>query len=1028
MTQRAAELSPAAFASFGALLRHLRRRARLTQRELAIAVGYSESQISRLEQGERLPDLAMLRAQFVPALDLANEPAWVARLLELAAATHTVPSNGPRPSPPDTTPAGDARAIFAPPLLATKLYRPRAHPDLVPRPRLLARLASALSVPLTLIAAPAGFGKTTLLAEWIEQTASPAAWLALDTGDNDPTTFLRYLVAALQTLSFQAGTTTLALLQAPEPLPPPALLTPLVNDLLFLPRDSVLVLDDYHVLTSVAVHAAVTFLLEHRPPALHIILTSREDPPLPLARLRGQRQLLELRAADLRFTSTEASAFLTEVMGVALSQPDMAALEQRTEGWVAGLQLAALALQDRADQDRFIAAFTGSNHYIADYLAAEVLDRLPAHLRTFVLQTAILERMCGPLCDAILGIGGHEPGAGDSLALGPRSPHSSASYSQIILDEMERRHLFLVPLDDIRGWYRYHHLFADMARAQLLLGASRDAVAELHRRASAWYEQQELITDALRHALAAGEYERAAAMVEQRIEVLVRSDIVSLAQWLALLPADLIRSRPRLCLAQAGISVMRHELEDAETWVHVVEHQDLPSALRDDLLSEAASIRVQIMFFCGDFPRTIAVAQHALASMPADNLRLRGEITHRLGAAHFLSGNLTTALPILGEARRLNETAGDIHNALVSAGNYAATLSNQGQLRDAVSYLQQAFKQFGEQDMHGLPNIAHFHHLLSSIFYEWNDLETAAWHVGQGIAQSERVGLLRHLIDCNIVQARIQYALGDPQRAQAILTRVAELVHRYNLPARYTSPLGVCQAILWLAQGNLDAACAWARDRGLNAADEPAYVRTEEYFILARVLLMQSNFEGAIGLLERLQRNAEANRQMYDAIHALALLAVAVHAARPSSDEALRLIERALTLAAPEGYIRTFVDVGSPMAALLRVAHRRGIVPDYTARLLAAFGNDEGGRTKDEVTSPPLPPSAFIPQSLVEPLSERELAVLRLVAVGYANQAIARELVIEVGTVKRHVHSLLGKLEVQNRTQAVARARELGLL
>ncbi|HEX9371402.1 MAG TPA: hypothetical protein VF897_10360, partial [Roseiflexaceae bacterium] len=444
---------------------------------------------------DQLPAGVTLRALGVYQLKDLQQPEEIFQLC-----SPDLPADFP-PRPSGGAPSAAPRVQ----LLGTKLYMPRARPDLVTRPRLFARLDAGLHAVLTLVCAPAGFGKSTLLAEWLRRTGRPAAWLGLDAGDSDPAVFLRYLVAALQALAPEVGATVLGLLQSPQPPPLEPLLTVLLNDLAALPQDSLLVLDDYHVLAAPPIHQAVSFLIDHLPPTLHLVIATREDPSLPLARLRARRQVAELRADQLRFTADEAAAFLTEVMGLPLSAADAAALEAHTEGWIAGLQLAALAMRDRADYTGFIAAFTGSNRFIVDYLTDEVLSRQPSHIQTFLLQTSILDRLCGPLCVAVLGVGGQRSGVGETPLIPDPRPLIPDSYSQLILEQLERANLFVTPLDAERRWYRYHHLFGEVLRERLQRGAAAAAVATLHRRASAWYEQQGLLQEAVQHALAAGD-------------------------------------------------------------------------------------------------------------------------------------------------------------------------------------------------------------------------------------------------------------------------------------------------------------------------------------------------------------------------------------------------------------------------------------------------------------------------------------------------------------------------------------------
>src|SRR6266545_2462204 len=586
---------------------------------------------------------------------------------------------------------GPGAGVASPQLLATKLYLPRVRPDLVARPRLFARLDAGLHGALTLVCAPAGFGKTTLLAEWLRRTGRAAAWLGLDAGDSDPAALLRYLVAALQTLVPELGATLLGLLQSPQPPPLETLLTILVNDLASVPHECILVLDDYHVLAGPPIHQAVSFLLDHLPPELHLIIATREDPPLPLARLRARRQVAELRAEQLRFTADEAAIFLTEVMGLPLSAADVAALGDRTEGWIAGLQLAALAMQDRDDHAGFIAAFTGSNRFVVDYLAAEVLSRQPSHIQTFLLQTSILDRMCGPLCDAVLGVGGQRSGVGETPLIPDPRPLIPDSYSQIILEHLERANLFVTPLDGERRWYRYHHLFGELLRERLRRGVAIAAVATLHRRASAWYEQHRLLPEAVQHALAAGDGPLAARLIEALARPMqLRGEMTTVMGWLAALPADVLRARPHLGLLYAWGLATTGQMLAAERWLQDVELCLADHVDRGNLLGEMTVIRVTIALIQGDYPRTLELARQALAYLPEDQLALRALTNMSLGTAYIGHGDLDAAGQSFVQASALYQAAGHMAMALLPLRRLARVQIVQGRLSQLDQTSQQA--------------------------------------------------------------------------------------------------------------------------------------------------------------------------------------------------------------------------------------------------------------------------------------------------------------------------------------------------
>ncbi|NTW01237.1 MAG: helix-turn-helix domain-containing protein [Oscillochloris sp.] len=1064
MDERERGQTPAAFSNFGELLRYLRRRAQLTQRDLAIAVDYSESQISRLEQGARQPDLTVLRALFVPALGLEDKPDWAARLLDLAsAASSIIRSTGP---PANTSGNLSLRApdhTHVSPLLETKLYLPRPRPDLVHRPHLSAYLDSLLTVPLTLIAAPAGFGKTTLLALWLQQAATPAVWLSLDAGDDDLPTFVRYLVATLQRTLPSAGQGTLALLGTSQPLPAQMLLTPLINDLLALLQDTVLVLDDYHVITSTVVHEVIAFLLAHLPPLLHLVIVSREDPPLPLARLRAGRHLIELRALDLRFSPEETATFLREVMGVTLVPEEIAALVTRTEGWIAGLQLAALALQDRADHRAFIHTFAGNNRYIADYLAAEVLDRLPGYLRTFVLQISILEQMCGPLCDALLGLStnasfaGAEPlsravGSKDeplSRAVGSKDDLvSTGSYSQLLFDQLERMNLFLVPLDSNRQWYRYHHLFAEVLRARLVSGTSAATVALLHQRASLWLEQHGLIPAAVRHALAAPDFERAAALIEQHaLPIAVSGPVHMVLGWLSALPEPLIRARPSLGILYASVLMMTDQLEMTQILLSDIEQAlpaDLPPASVCDIRGRIALLRAAVVRILGDQPQSVALSFQALELLPETESFWRAIAMVNVAHDYRLSGEvLPSAEHLAWDATAAVRAVGHRIATLRSITNLAQLYVLQGRLHQAaITYEEAAQVAIGPTGLHELVSSPAYYFGLGDLQREWNDLETAALYLRQGmdLVRGSTLTVEADMIVLGyIALARLKQATGDSSGALVTLNEFLRLARQRGFVATLLDHALAARARIWLMQGNLQAAREWADAAEPSLSSDLEYPQESQHLTWVRVRIIEARQGSAnrsmgavLHVLDNLIKMAEANERISSVIEGLILRALVLDLQRDRAG-ALRALERSLNLAAPEGYVRIFVDEGTPLADLLVQSAKRKVqnstVQRYIGQLLSAFPDKQLAAAPRAVVATQAPPLIIEDASpLVEPLSEREQTVLRLIAAGHSNQAISEALVIEVGTVKRHVHSLLGKLDAQSRTQAVARARELHIL
>jgi LuxR family transcriptional regulator, maltose regulon positive regulatory protein len=902
-------------------------------------------------------------------------------------------------------------------ILATKLYVPPPQPRVVLRPRLIERLNEGLRRRLTLISAPAGFGKTTLLSEWLASCERPAGWLSLDEGDSDPTRFLSYLVAALRTIAPNIGEGVLGALRSPQPPPTESILTVLLNEIATVPDDFVLVLDDYHVVDAQPVDDALAFLIEHLPPQVHLVIATREDPHLPLARLRARGQLTELRAADLRFTPSEAAEFLNQVMGLNLSAEEIAALETRTEGWIAGLQLAAISMRGREDVPGFIRAFAGDNRYILDYLVEEVLQRQPERIRSFLLQTSILDRLSGPLCDAVTG---QEEGTR-------------------MLEALERGNLFVVSLDDKRHWFRYHHLFADVLYAYLMQ-EQPDQVSALHRHASEWYEQNGSAADAIRHALAAADFGRAADLVELALPAMRRSrQEATVLGWLKALPDELLHFRPVLSVAYAGVLQQGGELEgvedrlrDAERWLGTTadkrERPETPSAEmvvvdEEEFHRLPGSIAVQragLALVLGDVPETVKYARRALALASEDDYFRRGAAAALLGLASWRSGDLEAAHRSFADGMASLQNAGYISDAVGGSIALADIRIAQGRLREAMRTYEHALQLATEQGDPVMRGTADMHVGMSELHREHDNLEAATQRLLRGKEQGERTGFPQNRYRWRVAMARILEAQGDPDGALDLLDEAERLYVSDFFPN--VRPVAALKARVWVAQGRLGEALGWAREQGLSAHDEIGYLREFEHITLARVLLAEYEIDWeersiheAMGLLERLLEAAGAGGRMGSVIEILMLQALA-HEVQGDIPSALAPLQRALMLAESEGYVRVFVDEGRPMAQLLSEAAADGIMPDYTARLLASL---------EAESHPPPSPTA---QPLVEPLSDRELEILGLIAGGLSNREISERLFLALITVKGHNRNIFRKLQVRRRTEAVARARELGLL
>jgi ATP/maltotriose-dependent transcriptional regulator MalT len=899
------------------------------------------------------------------------------------------------------------------PVLATKLYVPLPRSKTVLRPRLIERLNEGLSSSrkLTIISASAGFGKTTLVSEWIAGCGRPVAWLSLDEGDNDITRFLTYLSTALQTvaqnkvegIAAKLGEGVLGMLQSPQPPPIESILTALINEITTIPDNFIFVLDDYHLLDSKAVDEALTFLIEHLPPQMHLVIATREDPSLPLARYRVRGQLTELRAADLRFTPTETAEFLNQMMGLNLSAENIAALEARTEGWIAGLQLAALSMQGRSDATSFIKSFTGSHHFILDYLVEEVLQRQPEHVCNFLLQTAILDRLSSPLCDAVTG---QEDGKG-------------------MLEALERGNLFVIPLDDQRQWYRYHHLFAEVLQAHLW-EAQPDRVSTLHRRAGEWYEQNGLRSDAIRHALAAKNFEGAAGLIELAGPTTEDGSIQSVTWlgWVKRLPEELICARPVLNVWYAYALLGRGELEaaesrfkDAERWL--VSADTMKAQLKtppvemvvvdqEQFKSLPATIAVGRAYIAqtfGNISDTVQYASRVLELTEADPFR-HSQASMLLGMTYWASGELEAAERVFADYTMKLRTAGNIPDAISTSVVLADIRLALGHLHEAINTLEQLL-QFVMDQGEPIPlDVADLHRELSKLYLEQGNLEAAAQHLQRGKELGEKAQLPVSRYRLCIDQARLKTAQGNLEGALALLDEAQRLYIRSPLPD--FCPISAMKARIWVAQGKLAKALEWVREQDLSVDDAPSYLGEFEHVTLARVLIARyksdretGSIHEAIGLLERLLQAAEEGGRMGIVIEILALLALA-HAAQGDIPLALVSLERALTLAEPEGYVRIFLDEGEPMAELLKRA----------------------GKNKSSF----LEKQAIIPQPLIEPLSENELKVLRLLRTELSGPEIAAKRMVSLNTIRTHTQHIYAKLGVNNRRAAVRRAEELGLL
>lgn len=906
------------------------------------------------------------------------------------------------------------------PVLATKLYIPLPRPEVVLRPHLIERMNQGLHRKLTLVSAPAGFGKTTLLAEWVENVRTLErsnvrtlfAWLSLNEEDKDPTRFLIYLVAALQTVAPNLGAGVLAALQSPQQPPTEAILISLLNEITALPDDFILILDDYHTVDSKTVDSALTFLLEHLPPQWHLVIATREDPLLPLARYRARGQLTELRLADLRFSPAEAAEFLNQAMGLNLSAEDIVALETRTEGWIAGLQLAAISMKGHQDTSNFVQSFTGSHRFVMDYLVEEVLRQQPENVQDFLLSTSILDRLCGALCDAVL-----------------LSPSASG---QETLEYLERANLFITPLDNERRWYRYHQLFAELLRNRLN-HIHPDQIIQLHRRASNWYAGKDLPNEAVTHALAIQDWSRAAEIIERFSDQWpMRGEICTLLGWLESFPAQIRFERTGLGLVYAWALYMSHQVDRADQFLN----QLMPFVqTTTPLVGEVFAIRVMIAAYRYDLPAVIDLAQQALTMVPPEEASPRSRILLSLGFVYYeIGGDVAAARDAFREAFELGKAL--THSSAVGNAPLPLTalayLSEiewlQGNLRDASRTYEQALElaeQWGGQPSIALSLVQRGR---AGLFYEWNDLDEAA----AALQESIRIGELWKspylLVHPYGLSAMVLQARGQMDDARAMIL----LAEQITLDSPSTPPdlgtLAPYQIALWITQNDFQAITQWEQDHDTEWRSRIGRVRDNLAIVLAHTYIARyyrhhanSALSQARALIEPLLEKAQASGLMFYATRFLILDALVLYAQGETSS-AITTLKRALALAEPENYIRSFLDLGKPMEEFLREALESQSLSEphlaaYVNRLLSQFNIDDRTKKRQPVTD-----------ALIEPLAERELKILQLIAQGLSNREISERLFLALSTVKGYNRIIFDKLQVQRRTEAVARARQLGLL
>lgn len=868
-------------------------------------------------------------------------------------------------------------------LLKTKLAIPLVRADRIARPRLIEKLNAGLmqeqnfARKLILISAPAGFGKTTLAADWLSSAGLHASWLSLDEGDNDPARFLAYLLAALQQVDARIGVAARAMLQSPQPLPGEVILTTLINDLAEAAEPLVLTLDDYHAIQNPQIHRQVGFLLERQPATLLLVILTREDPLLPVVRLRSRGQVCEIRESDLRFTLSETASYLSQVMRLDLGADDLATLQGRTEGWATGLQLVALSMQGSDNRHQFIQSFAGSNRYILDYLFEEIFSRQAAETQEFLIRTSVLDRLTGGLCDALTG----------------------RDDSREQLTALERANLFIAALDPAREWYRYHHLFSDLLRHQLRLRKDLSEAA-LHIQASRWYEGQGFLADAIQHALAAQDWSTAARLIGKASEgMLKRGELATLIRWYGMLPRQVACAQHELCMAFAWALLLASQFDPAED---LLERAEKTAPASTPQLGQVAAAQAYLARSRGDNPRLIEKSQLALDLLPKDDWINRGNVAVNLGIACWHAGRLDEAEPALREAVESAGRVGNFYTLLAGQTFLARTLASRGYLRQAEGMLQKLIQEGGS-----VPILAVAHYDLGAIYYEWNQLDKAGEHVGVGLEMSAQSGNAEFQNAGQLLRASLALAQGNPAGALEAIEQSHQLARDYASSTQARS--AACHARIALALGNLGEAARW----GEQAADEVDAHPFYRFLGLTRprLLIASGQREAAAALLGEKYEQARRAGWGYALITVRILQALAAEPA----DGGLEFLADALDLAQPEGYLRAFVDEGRGLVPLLQKAAVRGIQAELVGQILAAMGEERAWGIPEQ-------------SQLAEPLSERELEVLRLVVAGLSNREIARQLFISPGTAKTHIHNVCGKLGARNRTEAATRAKELKLV
>jgi ATP/maltotriose-dependent transcriptional regulator MalT len=912
-------------------------------------------------------------------------------------------------------------------LLATKFFIPSIHTELVSRRRLIEKMNAGLPRKLTLISAPAGFGKTTLVSHWVEQlqantlknqnqNAQKIAWISLDENDNDLNRFLSYFIAALKRAGSISTTLEKSLTSTLQPLQTPPvrdILTAIINECASLSGRLITILDDYHVIASSQVNDALTFLIDHLPPQMHLIIITRDDPQLPLARIRAKSQMNEIRASDLRFTPSEIEEFLLLMLGTNFSSAELDLLDTHTEGWITELQLLAISMQGHEKIKDRIVNFGNRNRFVLDYLVEEVLEQQPEEIQEFLIQTSILKQLTGPLCNALTG---QENG-------------------QQVLKRLEQANLFIIPLDHERCWYRYHHLFADLLHFRFQQTCA-DTASALHHRASVWLEQNNFLDGTVEHALQAEDFERATQLIFTHFDNLMHQiGSTKLSRWVDEMPEELILANPDLCILSAWFLFTRGNLDAAENRLDIADKlclsskdsqaagstHDPENIERFRIPGRVAAIRAFIRSYQGDIQGMVKSANQALRQLPIQDLHWRSAVAIALGDAYGMAGNMYAAYEARVKALETCKAGGNIHLILLSSMKLAVTVRMRGQLQRTIDICERQLYLANKNGVTQMAVVGWLFAIWAEVLAEINQIDEALIKGKKGIeitARSDNIALIGWSQMCLV---RILFSRGNLDEAEDILRKLDYSSHDHHMPPYIAGKISAWQARILLTQNKVNEAIQWAKARNLSIERKITQLNEGEYIVFARILLAQGRTEDAIKLLQQLFKNAKAGDRIAIMIEVLILQALAFQASG-DFERAMILLEQAISLAEPGGFVRSFVDEGPVMASLLYEAIKRQLNPQYTQRLLSAFSTSE---TAQKAASELKMPASG---ELLEPLSEREIEVLHLVAKGLQRQEIAENLVLSLNTVKSHLRNIFRKLGVNNQMQAVAKARNMGFL